>query len=198
MIVDFVLVAVVLFFTLNGFRRGFSKTLFSFALLAVSLVITFAVHSTASDALSKTKYGIKLNEYISGQIEEGSSEFSEKTIEKLPFFDVISNSVKDTQNVLNKSITEIVVSFSMTIFIYVAVTLCVLLIRRAINAAVALPVIHTADSFLGGICGLLLGVVWMFVLYVIMGYVSVLPEMSNLRTQYNTSIITMFISDFVA
>lgn len=197
MIIDFLIIFVVILSVAFGFRRGFCATLLSIAAFALSVIITLTLFNVFSEKLLETEFGKKIQISVSQGIEKYISDASDKTIGKLPFLNFNSNTNSSLKEDLHKKSVEVIISLILLICAYIVSKLTIFLLRKILHIATGLPIIHTADSILGGVCGMLIGLIWVAVIYLCSGYFSLIDSVPVLKTQFNSSIIVLIISDFI-
>ena len=197
MIIDFLIVFVVILSVAFGFRRGFTATLLSVVAFGLSIIITLTLFNVFSEKLLETEFGEKIQISVSQGIEKYISDASDKTIEKLPFLSLNSNTNHSLKDDLHKKSVEVIISLMLLICAYIISKLAIFLLRKILHIATGLPIIHTADSILGGVCGMLIGLIWVAVIYMCSGYFSLIDTVPILKSQFNSSVIVLIISDII-
>ncbi len=189
-LVDFILLAIVILFTIAGFRKGFVKTIISGVKNVVAFIVAFKFSSLLGAWLKeqffmeRAREAIKqkISEFIGAESATGSdvsnlltSEHSDflSFIEKMgvdtdTVFDIASTHQGDVIDSVSEYIAEPCVNALSTVLAFVLIfigTLLVLLIVGAIlNLVVKLPVLKGTNKILGGMLGAVIGVFWAFVL----------------------------------
>lgn len=181
-------VCVVLFIilmTLAGAKRGFVKTVMSFASVLITLLLVSFVREPVAEALkehtqlySDIESGI--GEFIDGQISTaaGSQSLAEDTvIESLPIPQILrealqkdnSQSVYQQLGVSNAAeyITAWLAGLAFQAICYVLTFVGVWLLLRILTLVLdlisRLPGIHQLNSLAGGVCGLLLALITVWI-----------------------------------
>ena len=196
MIIDFLLIAVVLTSAAIGFRRGFGSMAISFAAFALSIVLTFILYENVYNIFISTDFGIGIQKSVTEGI---TKSLSESTAEKLPFlyWGIKSDSTDAVNRIISVKAVKVITSLAVLISSYVLSKLLIAILKRIIKTATSLPVIHLTDSLLGLAGGLLLGVVWFGLIYLVLSYLILVPDIPYLKNQYESSVIIMLITDFI-
>jgi len=178
-----------------GYRRGITAILFSFAAFAVSVVITVTLYNTFSEKLIDTKFGQDISKSISEGVCEYVESLQDETINKIPFIN--AEIAGKSQEKMTKKAVKTVMSLLLLLGAYFASKIIILILRKVLHFATGLPIIHTADALLGSMGGLLLGIIWMSIIYIYSGYLSLMNSTPFINEQFNSSVIIMFISDLI-
>lgn len=203
MFIDFFMILVIILSIAFGFRRGFCSMLLSFAVFALSIVITLTLYNSFSQKALETKLGKNIQTSVSEGVEQYISEISNQAIDNLPFVNITQNVQENTENTenvssdLTKKAVDVILSVVLLISSYIGAKIIIYIIRKFLHIATELPVIHGIDSMLGSVCGLLFGVVWTAVIYISTGYFSLIESIPMLKLQFDSSVLVLLISDLL-
>lgn len=191
---DVILVAVLIFFTLRGAKKGFVLTLCSLVAVLVAIVganlladilaprVAQAIHPVIQQSIQET-----LDQQVASQT-QGAQEALTALREKGGLYLWAADALEDT---LGSGVTDTISAVAATaatavaaqlarglIFLvgFVAVLILWWLVSHALDLVAKLPVLNTLNNSLGGAIGLVKGVVIAYVavwaLYSLTGYVS--------------------------
>lgn len=147
--VDILLLAIVVFFLFSGIRRGFVRTLLSFASRIASVVLAFFV----SDKYDELIYEKFLKDSVVNSIEEHVSASSVNG--------EISSFLEET---LAGPASVLVCRIIVFAIISVVASFVFDIIINLVCKIVQLPVLRTANKALGGVLGLLNGLVCVLII----------------------------------
>ena len=203
MLVDFIISLVIILSATFGFRRGFCSMLFSFVAFFLSIVITLTLYGSFSQKVLNTEIGKEVQTSVSEGVNKYLSDITAQTIDKLPFMSLAENNT-DTNNdtdaisaKITKKAIDIIMAVILLVCSYIVSKIIIFLLRKILHTVTGLPVIHLTDSVLGLICGVFFGIVWSAVIYTAVGYFSLIDSIPLLKSQFESSIIVLLISDFI-
>ena len=189
MIIDIIIVAVILLFTVLGVWRGIARTLLNL----VGMIVGMLLSRWLSNGLALWIYATFIKPSVTASLEEqimknGFSEAVAKSLEAVPqWLDSIIGTVftplgisyddlqkgmfigQDQANSIAKAIEEplsriiiAVISIALMMVIFLVITMIFKLIIRAIMQAVRVSGLSGINHFFGGILGLTEGFVFVF------------------------------------
>lgn len=195
MLIDFIIIFVFILAVSLGYKRGICAILLSFTSFALSIVITLTLYNAYSKQFLKTETGQKIHQSVSQGVDEYISDLPDESVNKIPFI----NTEKSTFS--KKDITKRAVNTIITLFLllgsYVLSKLIIFTLHHFIKLSRGLSIIRKVDSLLGSIGGFFWGTIWIALIYISSGYLSLIDSFTFINEQFNTSILIMFISDFI-
>lgn len=199
MILDFIFIFLFLIMCVIGYKRGFGAMALAFSAFLVSLVITYELYNPIYQFIQKSELGGKIEAGISEHISQSINDKTDESIKNLDlpmFIKKDINGVIPIDDVAKKALKVLSTVFSMVLS-YLAARIILTILRRIIKSVTSIPVIHFTDSVLGMALGALTGVIWCALLYFTAGYLTLIPSMKFINTQYFSSVIVTVISDFL-
>lgn len=189
-LVDFILLAIIILFTISGFKKGFVKTLISGVKNVVAFIVAFNFSSALGAWLKKQFFMEKAREAIKGKVAEfiGTENATNSDVSNLlssdhsGFLSFVEKMGVDTDTVVDIAAsheTEVIDRVSdyiaepcvnalstviAFIILFVGTLLALLIIGAILNLIVKLPVLKGTNKILGGILGIAIGIFWAFVL----------------------------------
>lgn len=186
-LVDFLLIAIILGFTVYGIRKGFIKTAVSFLKNIIAFAVAYMFSSKLGAWLKeqvfmdKVRAGIekKIAELIGSDTAVGTdfkilnehSGFA-KLLENMGVdIEGINQYCVNSDGTVNEKMSEYIAepcvnalsSVMAFIILFVGTLLVLMLIGFLLNQFAKLPVLHGTNKLLGGVFGLVIGVFWAFV-----------------------------------
>jgi len=195
MLIDLLIIFVFILSVALGYRRGICATLLSFAAFGLSVIMTLSLYNAYSDKFLKTEFGQTIQQSISQGVDEYISALPDEGVNKIPFINT-EKSVLSKKSITKKSVNTII-TLLLLFGSYILSKLIIFAFKHFIKISRGLAVIRKADSLLGSVGGLFLGIIWVALIYISCGYASLLSTFTFVNEQFNTSILIMFISDFI-
>ena len=174
---------------LDGYRRGFIKTVFSMLAMLIALVVASAGSPTLCHVLEKNDgvYNF-INQKVSDTLEISSrvSENSEQTavIESLPLPESVKQALEDNNNDVIKEllqvskndfagyitgyITCLILNAISYIILFVLTLIVVQIVANILDIISRLPVLHSINKTGGLIVGFLKGIIAVWIFFVIL------------------------------
>lgn len=188
-LVDFVLLAIVIFFTVTGFRKGFVKTVISGVKNVVAFIVAFTFSSELGAWLKEQFFMEKAKEAIQKKVAEfiGSESATNADVSKLldsehsDFLSFVEKMGVDTETIINMTssqdgamtdaVSEYIADPCVTaissvlafILLFIGTLLVLLIVGAILNLIVKLPLLKGTNKLLGGVVGVVMGVFWAFV-----------------------------------
>ncbi len=162
---DFILILVLVLFALDGWKKGFIRTLLNLSSTVISLVFGIILYNPISKLLRESSLG--------DFVEENVYEFLLKSGEELLKTDI---AVKTASSIVVNTISFIMVIILAKIFITI--------LSKVLNIAARFPVIKQANKVLGVIVGIFSGLI---VCYIAVGVIKNLSS-NEIISQINESI----------
>ncbi len=199
MVLDFIFIFLIIFSLFVGYRKGFTQMLLSCAVFLFSIVLVAGIYNYLGDFFLQSEYGEALLNDAAKGMGEYVSNFETSIETQVPFLSGLINTDNTSGNVIAQSLAEKAIKSLMTIPLlivsFVLLKLLVFLVRSIVTKTTTLPVVGTVDSLLGSICGLMVGILVVSVLYFILGYIQILPSMAFIKEQFDSSFIVILIND---
>ncbi|MGN0399525.1 MAG: CvpA family protein [Blautia sp.] len=164
-----IILAVFAFCVLNGFRRGFIRTIATTLSVFISMVLVYAINPYVAEFI-ENETGIyeaieeRCSEFIDTGIQQTEDENQE---EKIP---------ENLKNLLMENYGEAIVSAAAHVIVaslsflvtYLIISIIIRLIVSVLDGIFKLPVLSTVNRIAGGVAGLVqaLFLVWIFFLIV--------------------------------
>lgn len=186
-LVDFLLIAIIVGFTVYGIRKGFIKAAVSFLKNIVAFIVAYIFSSRLGAWLKEQFFMEKVRSWIEDKLSElvgtdsaagtdfeilnGHSGFS-KLLEKMGVdIEAINENCVNADGTVNEKISEYIAepcvnaisSVMAFIILFVGTLLILILVGFLLNQFAKLPVLHGTNKLLGGIFGVVIGVFWAFV-----------------------------------
>ncbi len=217
--VDWIMLALVIFFVITGIRKGFVRTFLSFAARIVSLVVAYFVADTYADVIYEkffketfmnaieSNVGSALTGDVSAQIHTAWSNLPQTLLNIGDKFGLDMLAIhgeldgidvgQQMSSVIEESVAgPLAVAVCKIIIFTVAsavISFVLAIIVNLLCKVVKLPVLKTADKLLGAGLGLINGLVCVFILSFICTIASGLISPSELSDAISSSyIIDMF------
>ena len=185
LIYDAAVLAILLFFLIRGWRKGFILTLCSLLAVFMALIgarlLTDALAPTVSGALQPRFSAVieeQFSQSISREVDDGMAQHEDSAIvailKSLGFYDRVSRAISDTvKDKTARTVSEVSASLSAAVadtvarvLVFVVAFLAILvlwfLFSRLLDLTARLPVLHTLNGVLGGVAGLAKGALVLF------------------------------------
>lgn len=200
MVLDFVFIFVFLMACITGFKRGFTATALSFSAFLISIIATYFLCSIVYNCVIEEEFGKKLEmnvtEYISDKFEDTTENGAESI--KLPaFIKKEINKENSPVNAVAQKTVKLILSAATLLISYLLIRLAIYIAKKFLHSVTSLPVIHQTDIITGLVFGMLIGIIRCAILYILMGLVTVIPNLNYLENQYYSSVVVTLISDFI-
>lgn len=203
MILDFILIFTVIICFFIGYKNGITKMLVSIVIFIFSISLVTHIFTLSEERFFASEYGAGMVEEVSRNINEKLEKFNDKIIDVSPFLGkyIINTesrqaTEKAVQN-LSRKCVQIIITIPLIIISFIIFRLILLLIKYFVSKATKLPVIGGIDSVLGSVCGLITGVVLVWLMYTSLCYVRFLPSAAFIEKQLGDSLVVMVFSDFL-
>lgn len=205
MVLDFFFIFTILFATYNGYYKGFSHIFLSFIIFLVSVAVALFAFDFVNDLFMETKFAKDLFNNISSTVEYDLEKIEDDAIENVPYLSSLYKTDSDesilefsnlSDSIAEKAIRSLI-SIPIILLVFLLTKFFIKLIRVIVIRAVSLPIISGTDSFLGSICGLLMGIVLVGIMYSVMSFLQFIPDFYALKHQFNTSAFVLLINDFI-
>lgn len=196
-IVDLIIVAVILLFTIIGYVKGLTGSLIKIVSFILSLVIAFVLFVPVSNfIINNTEIDDNLEKSIRGTIinqEEGTTE-EENMPEAIT--DYINAKVEEAadqakQGIVNstaRDVALIIVKAGTWIGLFIVSRILLIFLKMITSLITKLPVIHQFDKVGGIIYGLLEGLIITYVALAIISFVSPMTK-GTLSENINNSFL---------
>ena len=198
MFLDFLIVFIFLLVVFMGCKKGFAQMLISLGALILSVFLVAGIYNFIGDSFFNSDYGIGLVDKVSESVEEQISDMLSAT-DEIPllgsFFKVDAISENGTIRTLAEKILRTAFAIPTLIISFLILKILLFSIRKIVSKTSELPVIGTIDSLLGAVLGLIMAVVITWALCFSLGYIQLLPSMSFLREQIESSYIIILMND---
>jgi len=206
MLLDFVFIFIVIISILLGYRKGFSQMLLSCAIFLFSIVIATSIYNNLGDYFLKSEYGSELHASVSSSIGEHLADMENSAIENVPYLALIGISsdnneqlidIREISDKLSLKAIKAALVVPLLILTYILLRMLIFVIRIILKKATELPVIHGIDSLLGSVCGLIMGIISMILIYMLISYIQFVPAFKFINEQFSSSLIVLTINDFI-
>ena len=171
-IIDLVIILIIGLTTLSGYRKGFVLSLLSLVKLFLSIIIVNGVYPYVMDFLmDSTGIYTSFRNFLHPKImslTSGGSLFSAGTI------------------------TDALISLLVILILYSIINTILNTIILAIDSFFRLPVLNTLNKFTGLVFGLAKGVLFVFLIYLILTPVIVMNPQGTLATKTMESTLAMY------
>lgn len=214
MIADIIIVLIVIVFGFFGLKKGFMKSLLSFAGVFLALVIAFIFADNISAALVDTQLGKIINDFslkmlngIGGLMTTVVPSYDEllgTLSQTLPMViaKILAESInKYTGDIANKTIAElltptlsnILLTILSFVIIFVVLLIVFAIVKAIVGAITDLPIIKQLDKALGFVLGVIKGIVFVYVILLVLSFVSGAPFMQSVMTIMNESKLALYL-----
>lgn len=165
---DILILAIMVFSIILGFRKGFFKTITGFVALILSLVLATSFHPYVSEYLGDTAMYDSIYQSTYSVLQTAQSDTTEPADNGTGKLNLPRDFAKSMQKTIDAAtdsvattIAETVANASINILsmllLFAGIRLLILLITKLAGLIIKLPVIRWGDSILGGLFGLLRG-----------------------------------------
>lgn len=196
-----------------GIKRGFVKTVFSLGSLILSLILALTLYPVVTDFLAESVVGdyVRLNVYevFSEKPEENLSAEEAGSTLKLPgsLQETIIGTTEQTATVVKETLADSMASLALKILgiiiVFILVKVILWILSVLLNAVAKLPVLRTANKFLGGITGAVYGVLLLYLILAVLTFtttiktfnkpIQLVVESKYISSMYNQNIILDFL-----
>lgn len=203
-ILDFILAAAVFISFIIGCQKGFVKSIWKIAALAVTIVLVITLKEPAINFLSETKFASDINTKISEKIDlpqGGGVDIAESL--NLPEFmhNDVNDKIESTQGAVSSvkdtavsSLTGLVIQIIACAALFIIIRLILTAVFMIINGITKAPVIHSMNKFLGG---LFWSVNIIFIIFLLLALVSILtPADSGLFEAINNTYAVKYLYNY--
>lgn len=171
----------------------------------MSVAVALFAFDFVNDLFMETKFAKDLFNNISSTVEYDLEKIEDDAIENVPYLSSLYKTDSDesilefsnlSDSIAEKAIRSLI-SIPIILLVFLLTKFFIKLIRVIVIRAVSLPIISGTDSFLGSICGLLMGIVLVGIMYSVMSFLQFIPDFYALKHQFNTSAFVLLINDFI-
>lgn len=177
--VDLILIAFISLCAYSGFKRGFIKSVVSFASMLISLLLTSFLYRPVAVLLYNTKIGDLARSFSLDVLEGKAGDRMDP---------VILTKTADAMSVM-------IVNLLSFIAVILVIKITLGIISKSLNLISKLPIIKQANSLLGLIIGLISGVL---IAYIVIGLVAAFDEFnafSSICQQIEDSVFAVALFD---
>ncbi len=154
MVFDTIVLVIIVLSVILGYKRGFVKTISSLLGFVISIFVSKLIFPYVSNWIEKSAIGETLNKSI-------SDKFQNTPAEQIPFLS--SGNILSDVNL--NPVTNFII-FVITLLAVLVITLvAVNVIVKALNLVTKLPVISFANHTLGIIAGLIMGTIFVLIIW---------------------------------
>lgn len=206
MILDFILIASFFGSIATGYIKGFSRTFATLFAFVISIVLATSLNSWVGDIALSSSLGKSMQKSISDSINTNFEDQKNSFIENSPYLSSLFKLTSNEKDIIDFSpISDSIAKKSISSLISVIIIILTTIgfkfifkfIKKIFLGVSSIPVIGTIDSFFGGICGIVFGVIVVALVFVLAMFIQFIPELEFVCKQYNDSIIILLINDFI-
>ena len=203
-ILDIILAALIIISFIAGYKKGFVKSVWKIAALAITIVLVIALKNPAVDFLSGTSIAGAINEKISKTIhipQGGGINVAENL--NLPDFlnaqvsDGIENAqgaVASVNDAVAASLTNIAVTIIVCVALFIIIRLILMAVYMIAVGITAAPLIRGVNQFFGG---LLASVNMVFIIFLLLALVSLFaPADSQMYEMINNTYVVKYLYNY--
>lgn len=201
MIVDIIILIIIIVSSVIGKIRGFMKCLIGIASVALSIILALLFYRTIGNIIiNNTEIDDKIKNTIVASI--GVDDVEIKTGEELPkelskYVEKANNEINDTKNGIQDGVAvriaeEIIYAMSY-IIIFIIIKIIAIILTIVAKIVEKLPVFQQINDIGGAICGLIQGVIIVYITISIISITSPLMKDSNVIKQIEESHIGKYI-----
>lgn len=178
-ILDIILAALILISFIIGYKKGFVKSVWKIAALAVTIVLVIALKNPAVNFLSQTSIASNINSAISERlsIPQGGGVNIAQSL-NLPEFiqGEVNNQIINAENAVSSvndtavsSLTVLFITIIACVALFIIIRLVLMAVHMIINGITEAPVIRGVNKFFGG---LLAAVNMIFIIFLLLALIS--------------------------
>lgn len=203
MILDFILIFTIVICLFMGYKNGITQMLISIVIFIFSITIVTQVFGHLEAEFFDSEFGSGMVDDVSNGINGEIDSLRDTITENSPFLgkylfnddsrQATENAVKD----LSKKSVQVIVTVPMIIISFIIFKLLLSLVKFLASKTTNIPIIGGIDSILGSICGLVVGIVLVWLIYMSVCYLQFLPSAAFLKNQIDDSLVLMVINDFL-
>jgi len=190
-VADFIVIGIIIIAGIIGLFKGLINTLYKLVTYILAIYLSFKLAKPISTWFYGTSIYIKIQEGITNfisnlglnfeNLENLSPENISNSIKGMPLPESINQSVAETVSSIGGSANTMLESFIMTISNLILLVLCGLILflvfkllfslfGHVIKGITQIPIIKQLDKLGGGILGILIGIVIIFVLGIVLTF----------------------------
>lgn len=179
-ILDFIFAATVFFAFIIGCHKGFVKSVWKIAALAVTIILVTALKNPAAEFLSSTRFADNVETRLSEKISlprGGGVDIAESL--NLPDFmrGDVNNQIENAQDAVISvnetavnSLTGLIIKIIACVALFILIRLILAAVYLIINGITRIPVVHGMNKLTGGLLG---AVNIIFIVFLLLALVSV-------------------------
>ena len=192
--IDIIIIAILFLFTYIGYRRGLVKVVISFISLFIALILTFILYKpVANYVMSTTSLDENINEVIYSKIENIDFNDIDDENHLYTYFEHIIKGSKDaTASVVADSLTVTLVEGICFLSIFAIIKLILLVLNLLSDFITDLPLINQFNKSGGLVCGIIKGIIFVFVVFAVVYLVVPLCDSNNIINYINNSYLGNF------
>lgn len=146
MITDICILLIFTLFAVNGYKKGFIKSVYSIISLVATILLVSLFKDNFIRFISNTSLGVAIGEFFATDSHDP---------------------------ILVKLCSEKIVYLAFVVIFYVVVRILLKFALTIINSIASLPLVNSLNKFLGVIVGMIIGVIW---IAIIIGVLSGMPQ----------------------
>jgi len=187
-IADYIAIILVAVLVIAGIKRGFVRSVFTLGSLILSLILSLTLYPVVSDFMAESVLGdyVRLNVYKALDAEE-EPETVEEAGETLNLPESIRSSIQNVTNDAVSSVKESIAESTVTIalklvgilLVFLLVRILLWVIQKLLDIVSHLPVLRSANKFLGGLIGMVYGVMLVYIILAVFTFTTTLQAMNK-------------------
>lgn len=149
MYTDIAIIIAIGIFIINGYHKGFVKSIYSVLSLAATVLLLFVLEDTFIEAISASPIGTAIGDF-----------FADSTKSEL----------------IARECSSAVIYLVSCIILYIAIRFALKFVLKILDTIASLPVINLVNKFLGMFIGFIAGAMW---IVIILNVLYVFPQTSD-------------------
>lgn len=194
--VDSVIVVIIIFSLIQGFRCGFINTFIHTLGWVLAIILGFAWYPYVLDFLkNKTNFYETIQKKIMERIAENANSATESAVDGLPqvIKDVIGNATDAIANSLAYGLSNIIFNIIAFLVVALAIKLVLYIISSLFSKTSNEGVLGCIDGFLGLIAGGLKGFIIVYILLALLIPVTSLTDTEFIIDELNNSVLGSYL-----
>lgn len=201
LIVDLIVAAILIYFFIYGYKKGFAITVVNTFSYVLSIIITACTYKKITEYVASSPFGVFISEKINTALVESFAKKTDVLISDLNLPEILkagvaeSTFVQDSTAILASNITNAIITLLTVVLLFIAIRFLLVVLKGPLKAITSLPLIKEINKILGALVGSFAGCFWVFVILAVIGMLSFVPGIDFIAELINKTYIAKAIYD---
>jgi len=192
---DVIVVAIIMFSTFIGYKRGLINVIFNLCAFLVAIIITMFLYTPITNwIIENTEFDNKLESII---IENGVTNDIENTREDSILDKYVTQSIASAKNSIVEStstvIAQKIIGIIVAIALFIVVRILLTFVKTIVNGIASLPIIKQLNEIGGLAYGIIMGFLFAYLILAVIFFVNSVNSPGMFSEAINSSCVAKFL-----